>query len=78
MSDLTRRRALAGMVGGVAGLAGCDAGMNLGSGGRTHGSFLGEGPPSLEAGGTWLNVDSPLTIRGLAGNVVWLEFSFLH
>lgn len=78
MSGMTRRTALAGMVGGVAGLAGCNGRLNLGSGGQTHGSFLGRTPPSLEAGGTWLNADSPLTIAGLAGSVVWLEFSFLQ
>ena len=43
-----------------------------------YGSFLGKTPPSLEGGGTWLNADSPLTIKGLAGSVVWLEFSFMH
>ena len=75
MSGLTRRTALAGMVGG---LAGCDMGINLGSNGAAYGSFLGQVPPSLEAGGTWLNTDSPLTIQGLAGSVVWLEFSFLR
>lgn len=78
MSGLTRRTALAGMVGGLTGLAGCDMGINLGSNGTAYGSFLGQVPPSLEAGGTWFNTDSPLTIQGLAGSVVWLEFSFLH
>ena len=79
MSGMPRRMALAGMAGGVAGLAGCDgAGISLGSGGAMYGSFLGKTPPSLEGGGTWLNADSPLTIKGLAGSVVWLEFSFMH
>jgi hypothetical protein len=50
----------------------------MGGGGSGHASFLGQTPPSLEAGGTWLNSDTPLTIAGLAGSVVWLEFSFLH
>jgi len=78
MSGMTRRVALAGMVGGVAGLAGCDGSFPVGPGGPAYGSFLGKTPPSLEAGGTWLNSDAPLTISGLAGSVVWLEFSFLH
>ena len=78
MSGMTRRVALAGMIGGVGSLAGCDGSFPMGSGGSAFGSFLGETPPSLEAGGTWLNADAPLTISGLAGSVVWLEFSFLH
>jgi len=78
MSGMTRRTALAGMVGGVAGLAGCGGGFQLGPGGPAYGSFLGKTPPSLEGGGTWLNADAPLRISGLANSVVWLEFSFLH
>ncbi len=75
MSGMTRRMALAGM----AGMVGCGAdGMSLGSGEKMYGSFLGKTPPSLESGGTWFNADAPLTIKGLAGNVVWLEFSFMR
>jgi hypothetical protein len=73
MNEMTRRAALAGMVGGVAGCGG-----SFGPGGPAFGSFLGRTPPSLEAGGTWLNTEAPLTIAGLAGSVVWLEFSFLR
>ena len=73
MNEMTRRAALAGMVGGVAG-----CGDSFGLGGPAFGSFLGRTPPSLEAGGTWLNTEAPLTIAGLAGSVVWLEFSFLR
>ena len=76
MNEMTRRAALVGMVGGVASLTGC--GGSFGSGGPAFGSFLGRTPPSLEAGGTWLNTEAPLTIAGLAGSVVWLEFSFLR
>ena len=73
MNEMTRRAALAAMVGGVAGCGG-----SFGPGGPAFGSFLGRTPPSLEAGGTWLNTEAPLTIAGLAGSVVWLEFSFLR
>ncbi len=76
MNEMTRRAALAGMAGGVAGLVGC--GGSFGPGGPAYGSFLGRTPPSLEAGGTWLNAEAPLTLAGLAGSVVWLEFSFLR
>ena len=79
MSGMTRRTALAGMAGGVASLVGCDgAGISLESGGKLYGSFLGKTPPSLESGGTWFNADAPLTIKGLAGSVVWLEFSIMY
>ena len=76
MNEMTRRAALAGMAGGVAGLVGC--GGSFGPSGPAYGSFLGRTPPSLEAGGTWLNAETPLTIAGLAGSVVWREFSFLR
>jgi hypothetical protein len=37
----------------------------------------GEVPPPLEtAGVTWLNTDVPLTLAGLRGKVVYLEFGF--
>jgi hypothetical protein len=78
MSGMTRRSAMAGILGGVGVLGGCDGAFQVGGGGSGHASFLGQTPPSLEAGGTWLNSDAPLTIAGLAGSVVWLEFSFLH
>ena len=78
MSGVTRRTALVGLAGGIAGLAGCGGSVQLGGGGAMHGSFLGETPPSLEAGGPWLNADKPLTVASLAGSVVWLEFSFMH
>ncbi len=78
MSGMTRRMALAGMA-GMAGMVGCDGdGMSLGPGEKMYGSFLGKTPPSLESGGTWFNADAALTIKGLAGNVVWLEFSFMR
>lgn len=37
-----------------------------------------ENPPEIASAGTWLNTDQPLTLADLRGNVVWLEFSFLH
>jgi hypothetical protein len=82
MSGMTRRAALvgmAGMAGGVGGLVGCGGGgSSFKPDGPPSGSFLGKTPPSLEAGGTWLNADAPMTIPGLAGSVVLLEFSFLQ
>ena len=78
MSGMTRRMALAGRA-GMAGMVGCDGdGMSLGPGEKMYGSFVGKTPPSLESGGTWFNAAAPLTIKGLAGNEVWLEFSFMH
>ena len=78
MSGMTRRMALAGMA-GMAGMVGCDGdGMSLGPGEKMYGSFLGKIPPQLESVGTWFNADAPLTSKGLAGNVVWLEFSFMR
>ena len=40
--------------------------------------YTGEQPPELSAApGDWLNYDSGLTLAGLRGHVVWLEFSFI-
>ena len=41
-------------------------------------SFKGKAPPELtipEKG--WINSKKPLTLAGLKGRVIWLEFSFL-
>lgn len=84
MTDCTRRAALTGLLGSMAGLVGCnrDGGFGWDLGGNSSdmqaGSFLGQTPPSIESGGTWLNVESPLSAQKLSGKVVWLEFSFLH
>lgn len=40
-------------------------------------SYRGKAPPEL-AGGQWLNAPAPLTLEGLKGQVVYLEFGFLH
>ena len=41
--------------------------------------FVGRAPPSLDApSGTWLGADPPLTWKGLIGQVVYLQFGFLH
>ncbi|MDP7276293.1 MAG: hypothetical protein QF363_12500 [Planctomycetaceae bacterium] len=84
MTDCTRRMALGGLLGTMAGLVGCDRDGGFGFWGTTDnpslqaGSFLGQPPPSIESGGTWLNVESPLSAKKMAGKVIWLEFSFLH
>jgi len=40
--------------------------------------YTGEQPPELIAApGDWMNYDSGLTLAGLRGHVVWLEFSFI-
>jgi hypothetical protein len=40
-------------------------------------TLRGEVPPALETSGvTWLNTDVPLTLAGLRGKVVYLEFGF--
>ena len=42
-------------------------------------SYMGKAPPELAAGeGHWINASEPLTLAGLKGKVVWLEFGFLH
>lgn len=40
--------------------------------------FKGRQPPSLASQGTWLNSTTPISWDSLLGDVVWLEFSFLH
>jgi ABC-type uncharacterized transport system permease subunit len=40
--------------------------------------YQGQAPPSLASVGTWMNSASPLSWDSLGGQVVWLEFSFLH
>jgi hypothetical protein len=40
-------------------------------------SFENQTPPELAAAGSWINSDEPLSLAGLNGRVVWLEFSFL-
>jgi len=41
-------------------------------------SFLNKVPPELATSGIALNSDGPLQLAALQGQVVWLEFSFLH
>ena len=42
-------------------------------------SYEGKAPPELVAGeGHWIGPERPLTLAGLKGKVVWLEFGFLH
>jgi hypothetical protein len=53
------------------------AGLRV-AGGGLMGDFQGEVPPVIESQGTWLNAEGPLTLSELRGQVVWLEFSFLH
>ena len=40
-------------------------------------SYQGKEPPEL-VGNQWLNAPAPLTLKGLKGQVVYLEFGFLH
>ena len=46
--------------------------------GGSFASFQGKKLPSIESDGTWLNSEAPLSWASLNGNVVWLEFSFIH
>ena len=42
-------------------------------------SYKGKEPPELVSGpADWINTDAPLSLRGLKGKVVYLEFGFLH
>ena len=42
-------------------------------------SYLDKEPPELVAeAGHWLNTGEARTLESLKGNVVWLEFSFIH
>ena len=42
-------------------------------------SYLGKAPPKLTIGEKdWINTKAPLTLEGLKGKVVWLEFSYTH
>jgi hypothetical protein len=42
-------------------------------------SYLGKAPPKLTIGDKdWINTKTPLTLEGLKGKVVWLEFSYSH
>jgi hypothetical protein len=41
-------------------------------------SYQGKTPPELTTEASqWLNAKAPLTLGGLKGKVVWLEFGFL-
>lgn len=40
-------------------------------------SFLGKEPPEFVNDGTWIN-SPPLSLAEIRGDVVWLEFGFLH
>jgi len=46
--------------------------------GGSYPSYAGESLPPLKSSGTWLNSAAPITWDTLSGEVVWLEFSFLH
>lgn len=53
------------------------AALSQDGGSKTYGSFLGGAPPELELPRDgWLNAEQPLSLSGLRGKVVWLEFSF--
>lgn len=42
-------------------------------------SYMGEAPPALaNEKAEWFNAKGPLTLEGLRGRVVYLEFSFIH
>jgi hypothetical protein len=42
-------------------------------------SYKGKAPPELASEGKlWFNSAGPLTLAGLKGKVVWLEFSFIN
>ncbi len=56
----------------LAAVAGCEVGDG------SVGQYSGKAPLPIDRGGTWINTDGPLTLEGLKGNVVWLEFSFLR
>ncbi len=62
----------AGMV--AAGLA---LGVAHAEGELYSNSYQGKAPPEL-TGRQWLNAPAPLTLKGLKGRVVYLEFGFLH
>ena len=55
--------------------AGCANPMDGSS--RYLNSYMNESPPEL-SDGVWLNSEQPLSLAALRGQVVWLEFSFLH
>ena len=41
-------------------------------------SYKGKAPPELKTEASqWMNVQAPLTLAGLKGKVVWLEFGFI-
>ena len=46
--------------------------------GGSYPSFAGGSLPPIQSSGTWLNSVAPITWDTLSGDVVWLEFSFLH
>jgi hypothetical protein len=57
------------------------AGAYFFRGGAQEGTFRSYAKgrfPSLASEGHWFNSDTPVTWDSLAGQVVWLEFSFLH
>ena len=41
-------------------------------------SYVGRSLPPIKSSGTWLNTAAPQSWDTLTGDVVWLEFSFLH
>ena len=42
-------------------------------------SYKGQEPPELVAAPEhWINTKEPVTLKGLKGKVVWLEFGFIH
>lgn len=58
------------LLGAAAGAAGQDD--------PYYNSYKGKVPPELVSEKEhWLNAKKPLTLEGLRGRVVWLEFSFI-
>lgn len=81
MRSWIRGLTLAGLLVALVAGVGCDllrfVGPSGGPGDLMTGSFMGQSPPAISSGATWLNVDAPLDLKSLTGKVVWLEFSFL-
>lgn len=73
---ISRRWSLVSLTLALLTVAGCGGEMGGGGGSAYFNSYLGQAPPALGAG-NWINSDG-LTLDALKGQVVWLEFSFLH
>jgi hypothetical protein len=77
MIDLVSRRPLLALV---LSLAAATLPLGLASCGRgSDDPFVGKKPPSIDTtSGTWVNTDSPLSWKGLIGQVVYVQFGFLR